>query len=90
MKDDVGYMDEMELQMLRHDVLYLKDRASWHNSKKERQDYVDRMNQQVELEETKITEAKIEEDTIHSEESDRKNIQLDQLKVAPQFPRKRQ
>jgi hypothetical protein len=72
MKDDVGYMDEMELQMLRHDVLYLKDRVSWYNSTKERQEYVDRMNQQVELEETKSTEAKIEDDTIHSEESDRK------------------
>jgi RNA polymerase II subunit A-like phosphatase len=72
MKDDVGYMDEMELQMLRHDVLYLKDRVSWYNSKKERQEYVDRMNQQVELEETKSTEAKIEDDTIKSEESDRK------------------
>lgn len=71
-KDDVGYMDEMELQMLRHEVLYLKDRVSWYNSKKERQEYVDRMNQQVELEKTKSVEAKIEDDTMDSKESDRK------------------
>lgn len=73
LKDDIGYIDEMELQMLRDEVLHLKDRVSWYKSKKERQEYVDRMNKEAESEEANdIKEGKYGDEMTNLEESDRK------------------
>jgi RNA polymerase II subunit A-like phosphatase len=73
LKDDIGYLDEMELQMLRRDVLHLKDRVSWYKSKKERQEYIDRMKEEESKQaDMNNVEDKNDDKTSNTDESIRK------------------
>jgi len=47
--DGDACLDEGDLFMLRENVARTKDRVSWYTSRKERQDYVDKMNQQLQI-----------------------------------------
>ena len=57
--DGDACLDEGDLFMLRDNVARTKDRVSWYKSRKERQDYVDKMNQQLQIQK-KESEEKIE------------------------------
>ena len=59
--EDDRCLDEGELRALRENVARMKERVSWYKSRKERQDYVEKMNEEFRLQQVKTEEAKDEE-----------------------------